>query len=45
MENLGDIPASGDSFTYKNTIRFTVTQTDEQRVEKVNITLLQDKVN
>ena len=45
MENLGDIPASGDSFTYKDTIIFTVTQTDEQRVEKVNITLIQDDKN
>lgn len=37
MENLGDIPESGDSFTYKNTLSFTVISTTEQRVEKVKV--------
>lgn len=37
MENIGDIPEVGDSFTYKNTINVTVTTTAEKRVEKVKI--------
>jgi len=37
MENLGDIPDSGDSFTYKDTLSFTVTSIAEQRVETVKV--------
>lgn len=35
MENMGDIPQPGDSFEYKNRLKFTVTEVTEQRVEKV----------
>lgn len=37
MENLGDIPESGDSFTYKDALSFTVISTTEQRVENVKV--------
>ncbi|MEE1280834.1 MAG: hemolysin family protein [Acutalibacteraceae bacterium] len=40
MENIGDIPEVGDSFTYKNTISVTVTTATEKRVEKVKITYI-----
>lgn len=36
MENIGDIPEVGDSFTYK-TISVTVTTTAEKRVEKAKV--------
>ena len=35
MENMGDIPQPGDSFEYKNRLKFIVTEVTEQRVEKV----------
>ncbi len=37
MENLGDIPQKGDSFTYDDRFVFTVLETDGQRVEKIRI--------
>ena len=43
MENLGDIPESGDSFTYKDTLSFTVISTVEQRVEQVKIVYIPEK--
>jgi len=38
MENLGDIPQTGDSFDYRNQLTFTVLETDGQRVEQIKIT-------
>lgn len=43
MENIGDIPQVGDSFTYKNNISVTVTTASEKRVEKVKITYIPDE--
>jgi hypothetical protein len=43
MENIGDIPQVGDSFTYRNNISVTVTTTSEKRVEKVKITYIPDE--
>ena len=37
MENLGDIPQKGDSFTFGESLIFTVLETDGQRVEKIKI--------
>ena len=37
MENLGDIPQTGDSFDYRNQLTFTVLETDGQRVEQIKI--------
>ncbi|MBQ7521831.1 MAG: HlyC/CorC family transporter, partial [Clostridia bacterium] len=37
MENLGDIPQKGDSFTFGEGLVFTVLETDGQRVEKIKI--------
>lgn len=43
MENLGDIPKSGDSFVYKNQLSFTVIDVEDQRVEKVKVVYQPDK--
>ncbi len=43
MENMGDIPKPGESFTYKNRLTFTVVEVDEQRVEKVKVVYHFDK--
>lgn len=43
MENIGDIPQVGDSFTYRSNISVTVTTTSEKRVEKVKITYIPDE--
>lgn len=44
MENIGDIPQVGDSFTYKN-ISVTVTTASEKRVEKAKITYIPVEAN
>lgn len=44
MENIGDIPQVGDSFTYKN-ISVTVTTASEKRVEKAKITYIPDEAD
>lgn len=46
MENIGDIPQSGDSFTYKDCISVVVSETAEKRVESAKITYIpQDEEN
>ena len=36
LERLGDIPDPGDSFNYKN-LTFTVTEMDENKIEKIEV--------
>lgn len=37
MENLGDIPCVGDTFTYANVLQMTVLEIDDQRVTRVRV--------
>lgn len=40
MENLGDIPEKGDSFTYEKALKITVSEINDQRVSKVTVELI-----
>lgn len=37
MENIGEIPNEGDTFTYKDVLHITVAKAVEQRVAKINL--------